>query len=394
MSAVDSPLSTATPPPPGRRASVLGWAALVALALVVTLFGMMIVSRMPSSHPAMDPEGHSGNGTMALAEILRAQGIEVEVVRTRDAVHRGLRADSTLVFAHPPALSDEATLAMVDAAEHTVIITASARLLRLLDLGDDAFSTTGPVASGCAWAPFSRVGEIVPTRLFTPSSAVLGCFTTPEGDAAVLVDQRHDRTVVLLHAPALLTNEHLAEDGNAALGLALLGQTGHVLWYVPSIADSDLEWAGSDTLGTLTPEWVTPAIVLLLLAGVAAAVWRARRFGPLVEETLPVTVRASETMLGRAHLTARAGDAAHAAEALRRGTLGRLARQLGLSHRSTAAEVADATADVLRVPRASLHELLLRQMPQNDAELITFARALGELEDAVPPRVHSERSTP
>ncbi len=36
--------------------------------------------------------------------------------------------------------------------------------------------------------------------------------------------------------------------------------------------------------------------------GIAAAFWRGRRFGPLVVENLPVTVRASETMLGRARL--------------------------------------------------------------------------------------------
>ncbi|MFP3821739.1 hypothetical protein SB658_23880, partial [Bacillus sp. SIMBA_008] len=91
-----------------------------------------------------------------------------------------------------------------------------------------------------------------------------------------------------------------------------------------SFGDTDIEGQSPDTLGSLTPPWVTPVILLLLAAGVAAAIWRGQRFGPLVAETLPVTVRASETMHGRARLTAKAGDAPHAGQALRDGAQRRL----------------------------------------------------------------------
>jgi hypothetical protein len=128
-----------------------------------------------------------------------------------------------------------------------------------------------------------------------------------------LIDERDGKFLALVEGASLFTNEYLAQRGNAALGLALLGQTDHVVWYVPSLSDSDLEWDPASSLGNLTPDWVTPAILLLLIAGIAAGIWRGRRFGPLVAETLPVTVRASETMHGRAHLTARSGDAEHTA---------------------------------------------------------------------------------
>ncbi len=386
--------TTAAPPPAGRRGRVLGWMLVGLLVLAVGMFSLLVMARAPDRHPAMDPEGPAASGTMALAEILRAQGVEITVVRTRTAAVSALRGDSTLVFAHPPALSDEAVRRLVDAADHTVIVTASARLLRLFDLGRDALLAAEPVASGCDWPPFSRVGKILPTRMFVPAAGVTGCFADTEGGAAVLLDQRGGRTLALLDGSALLANEHLAEDGNAALGLALLGQTGHVVWYVPSLADSDLERGSSDTLGSLTPDWVTPAIVLLMLAGLAAAIWRGRRFGPLVEETLPVTVRASETMQGRAHLTARTGDAAHAAAALRAGSVARLAGRLGLPARATIGEVADAAADRLRTPRIDLRDLLEGPLPRTDPELIDFARLLGDLEEAVENRVHTERSTP
>ncbi len=109
----------------------------------------------------------------------------------------------------------------------------------------------------------------------------------------------------------------------------LLGRHPTLVWYMPGIGDSDLA-DSNPSLGELTPPWVSPVIVLLLLAGVAAAIWRGRRFGPLVSERLPVTVRAAETTEGRGRLYAHARDALHAADQLRIGALGRLSRLLGL----------------------------------------------------------------
>ncbi|MEE2814890.1 MAG: DUF4350 domain-containing protein, partial [Actinomycetota bacterium] len=174
---------------------------------------------------------------------------------------------------------------------------------------------------------------------------------------------------------------------------ALLAQTDHVVWYVGSLEDGDRVADAPATLGELTPAWLTPAILLLLVAGVAAIWWRGARFGPLVSESLPVTVRASETMHGRARLTAKAADAAHAAAAIRAGTRARLAQRLALSIRATAAEVADAASDRLGIPRGSLHDLLGGTAPADDRELVELARRLAELETAVD-AAHTERNRP
>jgi hypothetical protein len=250
------------------------------------------------------------------------------------------------------------------------------------------------VSASCDLPELAEVGTIQPDRLFIPSDDVTGCFTDTEGHAALLVDDRGGTRTVLIEGSRLFGNGHLAQDGNAALGLALLGQTDHVVWYVPSFADGDLEPEDPPTLGELTPGWVTPALVLLCVSGIAAAIWRGRRFGPLVAENLPVTVRASETMHGRARLTAKAADAPHAAAAIRDGAARRMARRLGLNDRSTPTEVADAVADRLRVPRAAVQQLLAGAPPLADSQLIDMARRLADLEDAVDAAVRTERSTP
>lgn len=380
----------------GKLRSALGWLLIAVLVIAFALVIGSISISTPQSRGALDPDSAKESGSAALAELLRDQGVEITIARSRAEAVAALDDDATLAMADPYALSDEAVKELVAPAENIVFLSSASRLLRVFDLGENA---TPPAAeqftAECSQPELANIGSIRPDRFFTPASGVTGCFADATTEAAaVLVDDHGDGRTVLLEGSALLSNEHLAENGNAALGLALLGQSDRLVWYVPSFQDTDIEAVGDDTLASLTPTWVTPAIMLLLIAGIVIAIARGQRFGPLVAETLPVTVRASETMLGRARLTAKAADAAHAAEALRDGTLRRLAKRLSLTERSRPTEIADAAADRLRIPRGSLQQLLTGPLPETDADLIDAARQLAELESAVDAAVHVERNTP
>ncbi|MET0296709.1 MAG: DUF4350 domain-containing protein, partial [Microbacterium sp.] len=236
-----------------------------------------------------------------------------------------------------------------------------------------------------------RSGAIIPGALFeAPGGGVEACY--PEGDGAgLLVRADGERRLAAVDGRSLFTNESLAADGNAALALNLMGRHAVVVWYVPTLADTDLEDV-TPSLGDLTPDWVSPAIVLLLSAGVAAAVWRGRRFGPLVAERLPVTVRASETTEGRGRLYARARDASHAADQLRIGALGRTSRLLSLGPAATATEIADAAATRTGFDRAAVRGILIDDIPANDDELLTLRTRLRDLESAVQAAVRPERN--
>ncbi|MGB4138058.1 MAG: DUF4350 domain-containing protein, partial [Microbacterium sp.] len=355
------------------------------------LLSLRVVATPPAYAGVLDPDGRNPVGAGALAELLRAQGIDVEVVHSRYDAVRALRGDSTLVTADPYNLSDEAVVTLLSPADRVVLISSSARMLRLYDLGSTAYASGVGLTADCDVPQLARIGTIDPDRLFDPTPGVTGCFAGGDGASAVLVDEAGPH-IALVEGSRLLSNEHLADNGNAALGLALLGQTRHVVWYVPSFADSDIAGTEQETLGSLTPGWVTPAILLLMMAGLAAALWRGRRFGPLVAENLPVTVRASETMHGRARLTARSADSAHAAAALQDGTVRRLAKRLGLGDRAAAHEVADSASDRLRIARGTLHELLAGAPAENDRDLVDQARRLAELEDAVDDALHTPAS--
>lgn len=386
--------STAAPLPRGRGRRVLGWVFVVALLLGIGLLSMRFVAVSPDLTGTLNPESPGPGGAKALAELVRDQGVDIEVTRSRLAAADALDADATLVLTDPYALTDEAARTLIDSADRVVLLTSSARMLRLLDLGEDAPAESGAVEAQCTLPEFARVGSIDADRMFLPATGVEGCFREPSGASAVVRADVDGRTITLVEGAHLLANDALAENGNAALGLALLAQQDRVVWYVPTFADSDIPSGDGTSIADLTPGWISPAILLFLVAAVAAIVWRGRRFGPLVAESLPVTVRAAETMQGRARLTAKAADAPHAAAVIRTGTLTRLAARLALSPRASVPEIADAASDRLRVPRTSLYDLLGGPPPQSDNELIELARRLAELETAVDDAVRTERNRP
>ncbi|GAB3280203.1 DUF4350 domain-containing protein [Microbacterium lacusdiani] len=370
-----------------RARSALGWVLIgVAVVLIGAVVTLLSSDGWREREP-LDPEGAGPDGARAIVSILREQGVEVvEADRRGQALAALETPGTTLVITDPWYLSDDTILALADAADDTVVLDPSAETAALLAPGaEHSGFGDGPVEPACALPAAERAGAILPGRGFTAPSGVTGCY--PVGDGHALLRSERPSPVTLIDGTELFDNAHLAAEGNAALGLGLIGTHDRVVWFVPSLADAD-DGEAAPQLGDLVPPWLTPAIVLLLVAGLAAAVWRGRRFGPLVAERLPVTVRGSETLEGRARLYARAADPAHAAALLRDGATGRMARRLGLSASASRGEVADAAA--ARVGgRADVIRAILEASPATDADLAEFGTRLRDLEDAVEAAVRS-----
>lgn len=380
---------------PTRRRAALGWAALVAALLVIGLVGTTLVYGGWTQKALLDPESPAPDGTRAIVRILEQQGVRVSVARDRAAAERALDGgDATLVMRDAPMLSDTALQSLADRAHSVVLVEPRSRALDVLMDGstlggyvDDRATDAGcdlpaPRAAGTA-----RTGE-----LMRPGPGVAGCYPV-DGEFGMLVADRGDgRTVTALDGMATMTNAALPLDGNAALAIGTLATTGTVVWYVPSPADADPDTA-VPTIGDLTPPWVTPGIVLLLVAALVAAIWRGRRFGPLVTERLPVMVRANETTEGRARLYAASGDAPHALDELRRATRGRLVRILGLATHTPAEQIADAVAERLRADRTVVHGILISDTPATDRDLVAASDRLRDLETSVRAALHTERTT-
>ena len=379
----------------GRRRRLSTWIAIGVVLLIVGGIGaIMAASSQWSARDQLDPESAGPGGTRALVQILRDHGVEVRVARDRDAASAALSGgEATLVLPDAPALSDDALIALTDRARDVVLIDPRARSVDLLLPGADTagLAPVGTVDPACDLPDAVRSGPIEPGVVLVPgSSEATACYPAGEG-FGLLVATRDGGRAVAIDGTVLFTNERLAADGNAALAINLMARHPLVVWYQPGPGDTDLTDA-DPSLGELTPPWVSPVIVLLLVAGVAAGIWQGRRFGPLVAERLPVTVRASEPTEGRARLYAQSRDPLHAADQLRLGALGRIGGVLGLGPSASAPDIADAAAARAGVDRGVARRILIDDIPATDADLVALSLRLRHLEEAVHTAVRPERN--
>lgn len=219
-----------------------------------------------------------------------------------------------------------------------------------------------------------------------------GCFALDADDAASSYVLAETSYGLAFTAPEAFTNQHITAEGNAALGLGLLGggtdsASGDLIWYTPSGADE----VGADQWASpmdYLPGWFWPAAAWLLICGLLALVVAGRRHGPVVAEPLPVTVPASESAHGRGRLYQRSNAVAATARTLRSAHLLRLGRLLRLGPTPEAEVIAAAAARESRWDEERVRRLLVDPEVGNHDQLTSYAQELARLEHEV---LHSTR---
>ena len=271
----------------------------------------------------LDPDSPEPQGARALARLLADQGVEVLAVRTADEAVAAAGPATTVLVTETGPLND-AMLARVAAAETDVVVLVEPDpgALEVLAPGVGVAGVE-PVESrppGCTDPVASRSGSALTGGLtFATSGSGVGCYPVAGAASVLLVPASGDRPdTVVLGSGTALTNDRIADDGNAALTMGLLGSQPRLVWYRPSLTDPLLT---PDDVGVpledLVPPWVPLGAGWLVLAAGVTALWRGRRLGPVVTEPLPVVVRAAEATEGRARLYRRSHARDRAATALR-----------------------------------------------------------------------------
>ncbi|QCW51725.2 DUF4350 domain-containing protein [Nocardioides dongxiaopingii] len=351
---------------------------VVAAALVVAVAVVLVLGTGDDGRTArLDPDGSGGEGAQAVARVLDDEGVEVDVVRSADALDEAdVDAGTTVVVTSAEQLGASTVERLLDRARdaRVVVLEPGPELLDLLgtDGSTTPFDAGGAVPAGCDDPRYAGLEIEVDRGLGVPGAT--SCF----GGALATTDD-----LVLLGAGDLVTNDQVTRADNAAVALRLLGQNDRLVWYVASY--DDLGGEDGVDVWSLVPDWIRPGLAVVVLAVVALILWRGRRLGALATEPVPVTVRAIETTRSRGRLYRRAGDRAHAAGALRAATRSRARDRLGLgAGTDEAALVRDLARHVGR-PEADLAALVGSQgpAPGTDRDLITLAHALTALEEEV-----------
>jgi hypothetical protein len=388
------------------------------VAVLVVLAGVAGALTIPSgTEGALDPRSATGPGSRAVAQVLRAHGVRVDLAqRSNDAVS-GAGAGATIVVVDTTLLGPRQLDRLAAARADLVLvepdlITLQALAPQLEPAGSSPDRSLPPgcddpdaVAAGVVTAG-GRLYRVAPdsgASSLPGRSGITRCYprdgvATTSRDHTVMRLVAGGHQVTVLGQSAVLRNESLADAGNAALALRVLGARPQLRWYLPDPAEL-IESGGAPTLSELLPSWVWPVVWQLGIAVVIALLWRSRRLGRLVTEPLPVVVRSAETQEGRARLYRQAGARDLAAATLRTAVLRRLAVRLSVPGSADPQVVVHLAAAASARPESDLRDIMLGGPPADDAALVRLAAALDTIEHQVtgspgrrPPRQAEEHA--
>jgi hypothetical protein len=370
----------------GRNGRLLG-----AIGLLVVLGGILIALLQPGAPVTgyLDPGNTGATGSHALADLLAQRGIRVTKETSTDGAVAAARAggspgSTTVLVTSPSQISRGGLRSLAGVPANLMVVAPDLAALDLLAPGVSpaGMGIVQRLAPDCplAAARLAGAADVGGIRMFSPARQAVRCYPVG-GLPTLLVFSGRGRTVTLLGSGRSLTNANLDRAGNAALNLNLLRTQQRVIWLVPP--PGTLSRGQPKSLTSLIPRPAYLVAIELAIAALLAAMWRGRRLGPLVTESLPVTIRAAETVEGHARLyqARRARD--RAASELRSAVIRRIAPLLGLP--PTAAPEAIVTAAAARSSRPvdEVSALLAGPVPAGDAELAELAGRLDALEKEV-----------
>lgn len=375
------------------------WRANRGLVLVgvLLLVGALLLALAQSSRNRglLDPQATDPSGSAALATLLTDQGVRVvRVTDTASAVREleAAGARATLVVAPTAPLSERMLDAIAAApASHRVLLAPDDSTLAALadwaSLGPVRVSTD-EIDAGCSWDIATRAGPL-PATGPTYSTERAGAWLCWEGSVLDLpssgAGDGDGTPTTVVGGVAALTNDKLDESGNASMALGVLGRSEILVWWLPSSRDPlQFAEAAEVTFSDLVPSWVGWALLQVCVATLVLVWWRARRLGRIVVEPLPVVVRATESVEGRARLYRRGRARGHAADALRAAAATRLRSLLSLPRGADLTTVVTATAERTGRSDSDVAALLAPGIdPTDDAGLTRLAYALDSLENEV-----------
>lgn len=381
------------------------WLICIAAFVVLSLLGFFLGSGTGKTAGTLSITNPAPAGAQAAASVLRNQGVNVtaadSLAATTDALAANGQGASTVFFYDPKNLLSAKQVAELsrkaeDAGAAVVAVTPAPLALKSLSPEISSTGTTAgtpAVAAQCTHPDAEAAGTLdggagssakAPLHLYKGAQT---CFMPPgkAGAAGGYMASNGAGSVVVLGNAGIINNQNLASRGNAALALRLLGGAPNLVWYTASL--KDIPVAGKPpTLAEFTPEWIFPASAWLLLVGVLGMLWKGRRNGPLVAEPLPVMVKSSETLTGRARLYQDARAVDMAARTLQHAALTRLAHTLRLGNAAPAAAVVEAVATATGRKQYNVHALLLGDAPKSEKDMLSMAAELAALEEEVAQR--------
>lgn len=354
--------------------------ALLSSVLVAMVVVAALVVGAPSgnSNP-LDPNSTGRDGTKALVLLLRALGANVHIGATAPTASDGV----ALVLQDRLNDTDRSRLvSWVRAGGRLVVADPGSALAGVsrATSGRDLITGQGApaiVRGDCTIEALRNVGDLEPDGdiLLRAGNGDTGCFAAGTGYLLV-ARQVGDGTLVDLGGASMWVNANLRDANNSVLAAALLAPRPGT--QVTFIGASRIGGGNTGLLSLVSPR-VYEALWGIAIAFVILVLWRARRLGRPVPETLPVELPGSGLVEATGNLLQEAGQREFAASVLRRDLKRLITDRFGADPRLPPREAAEVASLRTGLPVERFEVVLGGPVPAGDRELLALAR---EIEDA------------
>lgn len=343
------------------------WIGVAALLIVLAV----LIGQGSSDGPLLDPDATNATGTRALTELIEELG---------GSVDRGLPADD-----------DAVALVLVDRdndADRRAIESFARNGGTVVIADDDSWLSppTVDVAVGerivrgnCTLPELDDVGTLAGSFLvrFDAAAGDGFCFDSA-GSAFVISETFGEGRLIHLGGAEVLTNGRLGDDDNAVLAARLLvPEVGArvAIVYDPVSAVG----AEGDTLLGLIPTPVRWFGAQLTLAFGLLVWWRARRFGRVVDEPLPVDMPGSLLVQASAELRRRSRGHGVAITALRSDAERRLRSEYRLPRDTPIPDLIRTVVSRSDLTQADLEAALANPTTASGEGLVAVAAAIDRI---------------
>ncbi|SEG66569.1 hypothetical protein SAMN05444920_103807 [Nonomuraea solani] len=358
---------------------------LGALVVLAAVLGVLLRPDQGPSRP-LDPADTSFAGSKALAELLRDRGVTVDRVDSAQAAAGKAGTGDRLLLITDTTFIDEFGLAEVPGDRLIVGDVLGMELLAPGVRTEPGQARTRSREPECGLPAATAAGSAhLGGAIMRGPSGSTGCYPADDGHTLVRFANPEGGVTTVVGDGSFMSNQRLAEDGNAALALNLIGTGKAVTWLVRPETPPAARLPGEEgkSMYELMPGGIRWAIYMAIIALAVTVYWRGRRLGPVVTEKLPVIVRAAETVEGRGRLYRARRARERAADALREGTIDRLTPRLGLGSGAGRHEIVAALAARTAQDAQDVGAALYGPAPGDDAGLVGLATYLETLERQV-----------
>lgn len=359
------------------------WRAMVVIGLLIGLVNVVFAGAQALTPRPSGPDSSSfataPGGVAAYADLLARSGHPVQRLRTPPADAR-LDPRSTLVLLDGDILPDEDTSAIVRFVRAGGrLVTGGAPpgdIVEELGAGKPEWGGDGPGVARVL-VPIAETDgvERVSADGAGGFNSAAGALPALGGDgrALMLVATVGRGRAILLADASPLQNRLLGRDDNAALGLALAGESGRPVVFAEAVHGYG-EAAG---IGALPRRWRWALAGL----GVAGLVWltaHVRRLGPVEEEERRVAPPRRAYVDALARSLARSKRPAEASAPVRAAARAELVRRGGLAPDADEAKIRGA-ADALGLSEEESAALIADAARDEEAQALRSGRALARL---------------